>query len=295
MKKIICSAFIAIFASLTTLSVSAQLLYKISSSGHDQPSYIFGTHHLAPLAFIDSIPGFMDAFDDCEVVVGEINMTAGMMQIAKEVQPYMMAAPDERLSALVPKETYDSIAQNFDSICSRSGMTLHMLDMLKPIAISSIITQCVIADDLPDIASGQQLDSYIQILGTEHGKTILGLETPAQQADILYNTTPADRQAADLVEMLRHPDHILSEIRALNDAYFSQDPQAILLLTDQQASDSQFLEALLLKRNLDWSKKIPALIDQHPTFIAVGALHLPGDHGVLKILENAGYEISAVK
>lgn len=295
MKRFICAAFVAIFSCLWSLSAGAQLLYKITGSDPDHPSYIFGTHHLAPLSFIDSIPGFMDALASCELVVGEIDMTGGLMQMAKDVQPFMIAPADQRLSALVPQATYDSIAHTFDSICRPAGMTLRMLDMLKPIAISSIITQCVISDDLPDIASGEQLDSYIQKLGADQGKSVLGLETPAQQAEILYNTTPIDRQAADLVEMLRHPENILSEIKALNEAYFSQDPQAILLLTDQQASDSQFLDALLLKRNLDWGEKIPALIDCSPTFIAVGALHLPGDTGVLKILEDAGYKISAVK
>lgn len=295
MKRFISAAFVAIFSSLWSLSADAQLLYKIIGSDPDHPSYIFGTHHLAPLSFLDSVPGFMDALSGCEVVVGEIDMNGSLIQIAKEVQPYMMAPADKRLSALVPQSTYDSIAHTFDSICSHSGMTLRMLDMLKPIAISSIITQYVIADGLPNIPSGEQLDSYIQKLGAEQGKSIIGLETPAQQAEILYNTTPPEQQAADIVEMLRHPDNILSEINALNEAYFSQDPQAILLLTDQQASDSQFLEELLLKRNLDWGKKIPALIDRQPTFIAVGALHLPGDTGMLKILEDAGYEISPVK
>lgn len=38
-----------------TLGAQAQLLWKVSGNGLDRPSYVFGTHHLAPLSIKDSI------------------------------------------------------------------------------------------------------------------------------------------------------------------------------------------------------------------------------------------------
>lgn len=38
-----------------TLGAQAQLLWKVSGNGLDRPSYVIGTHHLAPLSVKDSI------------------------------------------------------------------------------------------------------------------------------------------------------------------------------------------------------------------------------------------------
>ena len=48
------------------MNANAQLLYKISGNGLTQPSYIIGTYHLAPVSFVDSIPGLKEAMDAIE-------------------------------------------------------------------------------------------------------------------------------------------------------------------------------------------------------------------------------------
>jgi uncharacterized protein YbaP (TraB family) len=43
------------------------------------------------------------------------------------------------------------------------------------------------------------------------------------------------------------------------------------------------------------AERVTGLLDQGNALIAVGALHLPGDEGVLALLEQAGYFVSAVE
>ena len=52
---------LALAALIITIGANAQLLWKISGNGLTKPSYLFGTHHVAPLSVIDSVPGLMDA------------------------------------------------------------------------------------------------------------------------------------------------------------------------------------------------------------------------------------------
>ena len=59
MKKILS---ILLFISLA-LNSNAQLLWKISGNGQEKPSYILGTHHLAPLSIKDSIAGLPQAVE----------------------------------------------------------------------------------------------------------------------------------------------------------------------------------------------------------------------------------------
>ena len=64
MKRIL----LALVMTVTTLSASAQLLYRISGHGLKSPSYIVGTYHLANVSFVDSIPGMRNAMADCQQV-----------------------------------------------------------------------------------------------------------------------------------------------------------------------------------------------------------------------------------
>ena len=63
----------------------------------------------------------------------------------------------------------------------------------------------------------------------------------------------------------------------------------------EEDDDSAFTEELIFKRNADWLKELPAIMSETPSFIAVGALHLPGEKGVLEGLRKAGYKITPVK
>jgi uncharacterized protein YbaP (TraB family) len=52
---------------------------------------------------------------------------------------------------------------------------------------------------------------------------------------------------------------------------------------------------MIYNRNKAWSEKLPAIMKTAPTFIAVGALHLPGDKGLLNLLKKQGYTVEPVK
>ena len=53
---------------------TGSLLWKVSGNGLAKPSYLFGTHHLIPITFLDSVSGIHDAFENTEQAVGELDM-----------------------------------------------------------------------------------------------------------------------------------------------------------------------------------------------------------------------------
>jgi uncharacterized protein YbaP (TraB family) len=57
----------------------------------------------------------------------------------------------------------------------------------------------------------------------------------------------------------------------------------------------EFNANFLVKRNQNWIPQISKMVQEKPIFIAVGAGHLPGEQGVLKLLQEAGYTITAVE
>ena len=63
---------LTIILSVAFIGTDAQLLWKISGNGLKKTSYIFGSHHLIPVVFLDSIPGLYKAFNESDMIVSEV-------------------------------------------------------------------------------------------------------------------------------------------------------------------------------------------------------------------------------
>lgn len=89
------------------ISANAQLLWKISGNGLKQPSYVFGTHHFAPLNIVDSIPQLLTTLRSIDQVCGEIVMddmqTPAVMQA---IQQGVVIPGDTTLQMMYSPEQY---------------------------------------------------------------------------------------------------------------------------------------------------------------------------------------------
>lgn len=72
MKKLLLSILVA---SIGTFVSNAQLLWEVTGNGLSKPSYLFGTHHIAPVSVMDSVPGFASALASADKVYGEMVMS----------------------------------------------------------------------------------------------------------------------------------------------------------------------------------------------------------------------------
>ncbi len=275
------------------LSASAQVLYKVEGNGLKEPSYIFGTHHLAPVSVATDF-GAAELFNKAGQVVGEIDMTQDQMKMQMAMQPYMMAPADSTLSKVLPKDQYDSLNDSFKKWAPMPGLDLSMLEPMKPMVVSTMVTVGITAKEVPDFNPAEQLDTWFQTTGKSEGKAIIPLETAEQQAALLFNFTPIALQAEALTELLKEPEKSVETARKLTQAYMKQDLNAMLELSREDDEHPEFMEALLDKRNANWLTKLPAIFDNGSTFVAVGALHLAGDKGVVEGLRKLGYTVTPV-
>lgn len=283
---------LSILLSLASLA-PAQVLFKVEGNSLQNPSYLFGTHHLAPLQKIDEF-GARNCFELASQVVGEIDMTVDQTQLAMAMQPYMMAPADSTLSKVVSAEDFDIADKEFAKWAPIPGMQLKTMEMLKPMVITNMVTVAMVSQDLQGFNPAEQLDTWFQATGKSEGKKIVPLETPQFQAEVLFNSTPISVQAEALVELLKDPAKAMEQVKKLNEAYNNQDLDAMFALTEEDDSHPEFLEALLDRRNADWLTKLPAIMNDGPAFIAVGALHLAGDKGLVEGLRKLGYTVSPI-
>lgn len=288
-KTIAAALFIAV-----AVPASSQVLYKVEGNGLSSPSYVFGTHHLAPISVLDQF-GAKAPYESVSQVVGEIDMTQDQMALAQAMQPHMMAPADSTLSKVIAPEDFTVISEEFKKWAPMQGMELSMLDMMKPMAVTTMIAATMAQQAMPGFNPAEQLDSWFQLQGKAAGKKIIPLETVEQQATLLFDTTPISYQAEALVELLKDPSEALENTKALTEAYNNQDLDKMLKLSEDEDEHPEFMIALLDKRNADWLTKLPAIFKEGPTFVAVGALHLAGDKGIVEGLRKLGYKVTPVK
>ena len=101
MKKTVLSLLLIISAAV---SGNAQLLWKISGNGLEKPSYLFGTHHVAPVSVIDSVAGLNEAIASADKIYGEMIMSEAMSPQSQQIMMGHAMAPQDSLltSVLTP-------------------------------------------------------------------------------------------------------------------------------------------------------------------------------------------------
>ena len=275
------------------LGTQAQLLWKVSGNGLQKPSYIFGTYHLAPLSTKDSIAALPQAMQDAQQVYGEVVM-ADMMkpEFLALMQQQMMLPADTTLKSLFTQEQYETVGR---LVKEYMQMDLAMLDRLKPAALVQQLSVLFCLKHTPGFNPQEQLDTYFQQEAAKQGKKVAGLETIQSQVDVLYGT-PLRRQAENLYCMASDTAKQIRQANELVSAYAAQDIDRLLRLMEEKEGTScdpqpEEMAQLLYNRNENWVKQMPAIMQAAPTLFVVGAGHLPGDKGVLRLLQEQGYTL----
>lgn len=291
MKKILFS----IAAIAMALSTQAQLLWKVTGADSKGDSYIFGTHHIAPVAILDSIQGFADALNSVSTVYGELEMAEMTSPAVQQVaMRHSMAPADSTLSKLLSAEQLDSVSAVLGKYTG-GMLTAAALNPMKPVVVSTQlgVMQSMVA--FPEFTGQQQLDQVIQERAQLAGKTVKGLETAEQQFAILMGGS-LSRQAEQLMKDIRKEEKTIEDSKTLAAAYMSADLDAMeRLFNDPETGMSpETAKALIYDRNDNWIAQLREILPADKVMIVVGAGHLVGEKGILSQLRNAGYEVTAV-
>jgi uncharacterized protein YbaP (TraB family) len=280
-----------IFAFLTgAFSSNAQLLWKVSGNGLQKPSYLFGTHHIADQTICDGIKGFNDAYNSVEHLYGEVD-TDKMNGIGTQLKAMSrMKLPDgQTLSSLYTEEQLKVIDEFVTAVM---GVGVKSFDNFKPAMLSSSLQVFIAMKLYPEYDATKAIDSHMQTRAKKDKKVVKGLETIDFQLDLLYNE-PIEKQAADLLEMAEKSKESEESIIKLTELYRQQDLKGLwdLMLEDTEPEE---MEDLLFKRNRNWVAQMKEIMPSASAMFVVGAGHLPGEHGVIRLLENEGYKLEPV-
>ena len=283
---------------MLALASQAQLLWKVSGNGLGRPSYIMGTYHFAPATMMEKIPGMAQAFEGCDVVVGEIDKEEMMNSDTQmKMGMAMMAPPDSTLDKLFSREDYAIVEKVFDKYFGSMGVKLSQMNMLKPSAISMQMQAMQAVKYFPNFNENELIDMAVQTRANEMGRPSIGLETIEEQTAMLFDA-PLTEQAEDLLDACKKDDYFMVQSSALVEAYMAQDLAKIeSIMTDPEmgGDDAEAMDALIYDRNRNWVEKLVKMMPERAALVCVGAGHLPGDQGLLQLLRARGYTVEPMQ
>ncbi|GGG19285.1 TraB/GumN family protein [Pontibacter amylolyticus] len=276
---------------LQPTATTKSLLWEISGNGLKQPSYLYGTYHLLNSSYLNTVPEVMERFMESRGLVVETEIdSAKMMQLGAK-----MVMPDNKLSNLLSKEDYALVNQEMKE---KFGFELSMADQMKPMTLMLMLSMKDYQDmEVLKNYTGQPLDMYFASYNKKSNKKVTTLETMEQQFDLLYNHYPLDKQAEQLVAYIKNKEAAMQLSNKLVQLYFDKDVEGIWALSQEynEVTGGGDLAYMTDDRNKDWMTKLPAIMKEQSTFIAVGAAHLPGENGLLKLLQRAGYTVKPLQ
>lgn len=273
--------------------VPKPLLWKIEGT---KPSYVFGTIHLARPEVTKLSPATQKAVQSVDALFTEIPM-----DMADQLKIAMAMMGSEPLSKVLPKDVYTRAEAELKRI--NPALTLQPMDNLKIWALSMMI---VLLEEQLKNPGALPLDAILFANAKTDGKEVGGIETMEEQMTLFDAFSKEDQIAmltATLDDMARARKDGRSPLDEMQKAYLSGD----LALIDKTVNEwmtglepkllERFNDALFTKRNQVMAERIAEKLKSTPEksqFFAVGAGHLIGDAGVVKLLEKQGFKLTRV-
>ena len=134
----------------------------------------------------------------------------------------------------------------------------------------------------------------VVMLATKKKKTTIGLETIESQLT-LFDSLPVNSQINLIMTELADVSNVLTNFKLTQENYLMQDVDKIHEELMKDIQDPYFNFKFIDERNASWIEKIKKLTANQSILFAVGAGHLGGEKGVLKLLEKEGFTISPIQ
>lgn len=248
-------------------------------------NYLFGTIHSEDPRVLNLPAPVSQAFDAAQTLVLEMDLGAEDGQAMAQA---MMLPPGKELQGLIGVELY---RQSVTAMAER-GYPEMVVNRMQPWAI-------VLTLSMPKPETGLFLDYLLYIRAAEQEKAVIGLEQMGEQLSVFTSLDMAE-QVSLLRDALRDYREFPQQFEQLLEAYLQRDLQGLATLSEQSmnASDTalqkRFMGSLVDERNRRMMTRLLPLLEKGGVFAAVGALHLPGDTGLVALLRQQGLRVSPV-
>ena len=259
------------------------ILWKIERPGLTA-SYLLGTIHSSDPR-LQPLPSAVEgALQKAQSFTMEALMT---VEAVAAMAQRMYFTDGRSLDALLSKTLWQKTIEAM----GKHGMAEPLIKNMKPWAV-------VMTLSTPK-SYGVPLDLVLYGKAVAQGKPTYGLESIDEQLATFDELTMTDQTGMlqDTLSQVHTFDALFEEMLQ---AYLKRDLAALVRLANEQGAKGdralyeRVMQRRLTQRNQRMVARMQPRLKEGQAFIAVGALHLPGEQGILQSLQNQGYRLSAV-
>lgn len=258
------------------------ILWRISSPGV-KDSYLFGTIHVSDKRILNVPQQVSQALDHSSIFVME---AVPDLEQAATFSSMMFFQDGKHLDQLVTKPVFSKTVDILQSYM----IPEQVVEIMKPWA-------AYVTMNYPP-QNGTVLDLELMNRASMKGTEIKGLETMVEQGEI-FNKMPVDTQVRLLTDTVCHYDVVKSDFEEMEKLYLNRDTGGLYnysnrFSTSDEAVYRDLIKKVLTRRNHKMVKRMQEVLKKGNAFIAIGALHLPTEDGVLSLLNRRGYVVSKI-
>ncbi len=264
------------------LKHSKGMLWQIVKDGKEA-SYVFGTIHISDEE-VTTLPEVVEKAlnDSGQFVMEALPDTEQLMSFSKA----MFFIDGQRLSNYLDEAVYEKTKE----ILASYHLASEAVSVIQPWAAFLVMNYP------PD--TGQPLDMVLLSIAQQNGIAVAGLETLTEQ-EKLFTELDLDEQVTLLTDTVCHYETVEKDFAAMKSFYLERDLAGLYYYAQRYSLSNKPVYQKLMKKLIDDRNKtmvnrMQAMLDEGNVFIAIGAMHLVGDKGVLTLLEKQGYSISSV-
>lgn len=267
-------------------------IWQVDLPGQE-PSYLFGTIHVTNPEVFELSKAVETAFAAAEFAAFESSLEDELGEEGKKI--YLELPEDTRLFDVLGEETY----QQMKALALFRYFRIDGLDRMQPWVVWNLIAGREISADISHEEDKPVLDDWLQIRAVDEGKQVVQLETEAEQLSIF-----AGMSMEDQVSMLRSAidgyggtQVKVERIKLYLEGKLAQRYALWQRLLDQMEPEvaQRFHDRILDGRNRTMVESLLPVFERGATFVAVGALHMPGEQGILRLLEQRGYSVTRLE
>ena len=253
--------------------------------------YLYGTIHAGRKDWFPLDAGIEDAFNDSAVLVVEADITDEAAM--RRATPAMLLAPPDTLRKHVDAADY----ARFVKLLPRYGLTEAQVAPFKPFMAVSMLVFGEWARNgyVPQYG----IDAYLIRKAKAELKPVLELEGVEAQMKLMQSMGDEESKKLFTGTVTALEDGLTSDqVNGMVRAWQAGDAASLLEIArkynDVVPGAREFEERFIWSRHEAMAKKLQEYLDDSRDrhFVAVGALHLAGERGLVEILRKRGYRVT---
>ena len=299
-KTILCA-----ISFFVVLSANAQLLFRISGNGLNEPSYILGTIHNLPGSLLDSIPEYLEAELQCQQMYVEHMPSATTLAVSlgepdgKQVRQKVDYPDGKNIFDVIDEESASILVEKYKEYMhiNLSDTTWKSLWKITPFEFQNHFTSRFLVQYRNKGIMDMELMKRVQERGWNVGQLDdekMKLNDLADSQEKLPQTI--EEQADSLMAFLKdyegRKQQIVKDFETTYNYWRTGDYEGFV---SHHIQNVNRFPRLHRDRNEKWLPRMMAAMHEKPTMFVFGSAHLIGEHGIIQMLRAIGYEVEQVK